>query len=90
MKNKKIILAAVCVLIFGAMALDAAAQGEIQQQLDSVSSTLDNVAAQVQSVKEKGLIQTIWDNLTAPFAAIWQQIMGIFGQIGSLLSSFGK
>ncbi len=84
------VLAAVCVLGLGALAMDAGAQVEIQQELESVSQTLDTVATQTQSVKEKGIVQTIWDNLTAPIAAIRQQILGIFGQIGSILSIFGK
>ena len=75
---------------FSVLALSAGAQSEIQQQLDSVSSTLGTVSEQVQAVKEKGLFRAIWDNITAPIVAIWQQITGIFGQIGSMLSIFGK
>lgn len=90
MKNIQTVLFFVLVVGLSALALDAGAQTEIQQQLGSVSSTLGNVAAQVESVKEKGVAQTIWDNLTAPIAAIWQQVVGIFGQIGSILSVFGK
>ena len=90
MKKTEMVLFVVCALGLAALALGVEAQAEIQQGLDSVSSTLGNVATQVESVKEKGVVQTIWDNLTAPLAAIWQQIMGIFGQIGALLSAFGK
>lgn len=88
MKNIQMILLLVFAVGGLVLSLDASAQSEIQQNLESVSSTLDTVSTQAQSIKEKGLVQTIWDNLTAPFAAIWQQITGIFSQIGSLFSIF--
>lgn len=90
MKNIKTILFFVLVVGLSALAIDMQAQTEIQQQLDSVSSTLDTVGVQIASVKEKGLVQTIWDNVTAPFAAIWQQITGIFGQLSSIFSTVSK
>jgi hypothetical protein len=57
---------------------------EVQQQLDSVQNTVNTVGSQVQSVKEKGLVQTIWDNITSPFAALFQQIGQILGQIAAI------
>ena len=90
MKNISAILFLVFVVGALALSLDAAAQTEIQQQLEGVSSTLNNVGMQVESIKQKGLIQTIWDNVTAPIAAIWQQITGIFGQIGGIFSTVAK
>jgi hypothetical protein len=75
---------------FSALALEVGAQSEIQQQLEGVSSTLGTVSEQVQAVKEKGLFQAVWDNVTAPIAAIWQQITGILGQIGSIFSTVSK
>lgn len=70
----------------GAAASDAAAgtvvPAEIQQQLDGVQKTIDTV----QSVKEKGLLQTIWDNVSAPFVAIFKQIGQMISQV---LSIFG-
>jgi len=59
---------------------------EVQQQLDSVQKTVDDTAKQVQSVKEKGIVQTVWDNITAPIAAILDQISQI---LGSVFSIFG-
>ena len=59
---------------------------EVQQQVDSAQKTVDTATKTVQSVKEKGLVQTIWDNITAPFAALFQQIGQILGQI---MSFFG-
>jgi len=90
MKNIKPVLFFVFVVGISALAMDMQAQSEIQQQLDGASSTIGNIAAQVESVKEKGLIQTIWDNITAPIAAIWQQITGIFGQISGIFSTVAK
>lgn len=70
---------------------DAQILNEAQQQLDSVQQTVDTVSQQTQSIQEKGLWQTIWDNTLGAFfsqlAAIWQQIIGIFGQIGSIFGS---
>jgi hypothetical protein len=90
MKNISLVLLLVVAVGGLALAMNAGAQAEVQQGLDSVSQTLDTVAAQAQSVKEKGLVQTVRDNLTAPFATIWQQITGIFSQLGGILSIFGK
>ncbi|MFZ3074140.1 MAG: hypothetical protein WA093_03370 [Minisyncoccales bacterium] len=90
MKNIKAILFFIFVIGASAVAIDLQAQTEIQQQLDSVSSTLDTVGTQIASVKEKGIVQTIWDNATAPIAVIWQQITGIFGQITGIFSTVSK
>jgi hypothetical protein len=60
---------------------------EVQQQLDSTQKTIDDTAKQVQSVKEKGLLQTIWDNITAPFIAIFQQIGQMLSQIFSIFGT---
>jgi len=90
MKNIKSILFFVFVVGLSAVAMDMQAQAEIQRQLDGVSSTLDAAAAQIASVKEKGVVQTVWDNATAPIAAIWQQITGIFGQLSSIFSTVAK
>ena len=59
----------------------AVVPAEIQQQLDGIQKTIDTA----QSVKERGLLQTIWDNITAPFVAIFQQIGQILDQIATLL-----
>ncbi|MFA6376253.1 MAG: hypothetical protein WCX69_02510 [Candidatus Paceibacterota bacterium] len=59
---------------------------EIQQQLDGAQKTVDTAAKQIQSVKEKGLVQTVWDNITAPFTAVFAQISQI---LGSAFSLFG-
>jgi len=90
MKNTNRVLFFVFVIGISALAMDMQAQSEIQQQLDSVSSTLDSVGAQIESVKQKGLVQTIWDNITAPIVAIWQQIVGIFSQITGIFSTVAK
>jgi hypothetical protein len=71
-----------------ATGVDAQSISEVQQQLDSVQKTVDVVNQQAQSVSEKGLFQTIWDNTVGAFfsqlAAIWQQIAGIFNQVISI------
>jgi hypothetical protein len=71
--------------------VDAQGIAEVQQQLDSVQKTVDTVSQQAQSVSEKGLFQTIWDNTVGAFfsqlAAIWQQIIGIFDQVRSTFGS---
>jgi len=90
MKKINAVLFFVFVVGLSALALDMSAQTEIQQQLEGVSSTLDTVGTQLEAVKQKGLIQTIWDNLTAPIAAIWQQITGIFNQLSSIFSTAAK
>lgn len=61
--------------------------GEIQQQLNSIQQAVDNVGKQAQSVKEKGIVQTIWDNVTAPVAAIFRQIGQILGQISAIFGA---
>ncbi|MFA5743133.1 MAG: hypothetical protein WCX77_03390 [Candidatus Paceibacterota bacterium] len=67
---------------------------EIQQQLDGAQKTIDTVGQQAQSIKEKGLVQTIWDNATAGITAavsgIFQQISQIWNQITSIFSVFSK
>jgi len=60
---------------------------EIQQQLDSAQKTVDTAAKQIQSVKEKGLVQTVWDNITAPFTAVFAQISQIMGSVFSLFGA---
>lgn len=89
MKNISLIFGAF-LMVIGIAALDVAAQTEIQQQLNDVSSTLDNAATQIESIKQKGVVQTVWDNITAPLAGIWQQVLGILSQIGSIVAAFGK
>ena len=89
MKTMNTILLLVFVIGVSVLAFNACAQTEIQQQLDSVSSTVSDVNAQVASIKEKGFVQTIWDNVTAPIMAIWQQIVAIFAQIMGIFS-FGS
>lgn len=63
---------------------------EIQQQLDSAQKTIDTVGQQAQSVKEKGVVQTIWDNITAAFSGIFQQIGQMWSQITSIFNIFAK
>jgi len=58
---------------------------EVQQQLDSAQQKIDIAAKTAQSVKEKGITQTLWDGFTAPFAAVFAQIGQIFSSIGSIL-----
>jgi len=60
---------------------------EIQQKLDGAQKTVDTAAKQIQSVKEKGLVQTVWDNITAPFAAVFAQISQILGSVFSLFGA---
>jgi hypothetical protein len=90
MKNTKIVLSAAAFLGILALTADAAATGEIQQQLDSVSSTIDTIGAQAESLKQKGIFRTIWDNISAAVIAIWSQITGMLSQIGSVFSALAN